>query len=69
MKQEGIPILEQVGNSPDMNVSRFTGGAYGHEGKSIVLIVVLAIIDAGPAHSLIPCSSAYLVQIRGKPAT
>jgi hypothetical protein len=65
--REKLPgsTLGHVGNV----VSRFTGGAYRHEGKSIVLIVVLAIIDAGPARSLIPWCSAYSVQIRGKPAT
>ena len=35
-------------------VSIFTGGAYRHKGKLIVLIVILAIIDAGPARRLIP---------------
>jgi hypothetical protein len=39
-------------------VLRFTGGAYRHKGKLIVLMVVLAIIDAGPARSLIPWCSA-----------
>jgi len=38
----------------DYQLSRFTGGAYRHEGKSIVLMVVIAIIDAGPARRLIP---------------
>jgi hypothetical protein len=47
-------------------VSRFTGGACGHKGKLIVLIVLL---PWGPAHSLIPWCSAFSVLIRGKPAT
>jgi hypothetical protein len=34
-------------------VSRFTGGACGHEGKLNVLIVS-AIMEVGPAHHLIP---------------